>query len=83
MGIAESCLHRWQRQQLIDQGQAIGGSDADRSELAAAKQWIRDLEEDEKIFRKASAAGEEVVPPPERFHRVAELVPEGVRARRA
>ncbi len=71
--IAESCLHRWRRQQRIDQGLISGVSDADRSELAAAKQRIRDLEEKVTILRKAAAAVEEVVPPKERFRLVAEL----------
>ena len=47
LGDAESCLHRWKRQQRVDQGLISGGSDADRSELAAAKQRLRDLEEEE------------------------------------
>ena len=44
--IAESCLHRWRRQERIDQGLASGGGYADRSDLAAAMQRIRDLEEE-------------------------------------
>ena len=83
LGIAESCLHRWKRQQRVDQGFESGTSDADRSELAAAKQRIRDLEEEVKILRKAAAAVDEVVPPKERFRLVAELAAEGVRVRRA
>ena len=83
LGIAESCLHRWKCQQCIDQGFESGTSDADRSELAAARQRIRDLEEEVKILRKAAAAVDEVVPPKERFRLVAELAAEGVRVRRA
>lgn len=84
LGIAESCLHRWWRQHRIDQGLASGLSDADRGALAAAKQRIRDLEEEVTILRKAAAAvEEEVVPPRERFRLVAELAAEGVRVRRA
>ena len=33
LGIAESFLHRWKRQQRIDQGRASGLSDADRGAL--------------------------------------------------
>ena len=83
LGIAESCLHRWRRQQRIDQGLASGLRDADRSALAAAKQRIRDLEEEVKILRKAAAAVEEVVPPIDRFRLVAELAAVGVRVRKA
>jgi putative transposase len=82
LGIAGSCLHRWRRQQRIDQGQVCGISGADRSELAAAKQRIRDLEEGVKILRKAAAAVEEVVPPKERFCLVGELAADGVRVRK-
>ena len=63
LGIAESCLHRWKRHQLINQGLASGLTDADRGALAAAKQRIRDLDEEVKGLRKAAAAVEEVVPP--------------------
>jgi len=52
--VAESCLHRWQRQQRIDQGLISGVSDAERSELAAAKQRIRDLKEEVTILRTAA-----------------------------
>lgn len=83
LGIAESCLHRWRRQQRIEPGVASGVSDADRSALAAAKQRIRDLEEEVMILRKAAAAVEEVVPPKDRFRLVAELAAEGVRVRKA
>lgn len=83
LGIAESCLHRWRRQQRINQGLAIGFSAADRSELAAAKQRIQGLEQEVAILRKAAAAVDEVVPPKERFRLVAELAAEGVRVRKA
>ena len=68
LGIAESCLHRWKRQQRVDQGLISGVSDADRSELAAAKQRIRDLEEEVTILRKAVAAAEKVVSGKRAFH---------------
>mgnify|MGYP000577121473 CR=1 FL=1 len=58
-------------------------SDAGRSELAAAKQWIRDLEEEITILREAAAAVEEVVPAKGPFRIVAELADEGVRVRKA
>jgi len=76
-------LHRWRRQQRIKQGAVSGVSDTDRSAVAAAKQLIRDLEEEVKILRKAAAADEEVVPPKNRFRLVAELAAEEVRVRKA
>ena len=83
LGIGESCLHRWKRQQRIDQGLASGLSDADCSALAAAKPRIRDLEEGVKIVRKVAAVVEEVVPPKDRLRLVAELAVEGVWVRAA
>ena len=83
LGITESCLHRWKRQQRVDEGLISCVSDAERTELAAAKQRIRDLEEEVKILRKATAAVKEVVPPKERFRLIAELADEEVRVRRA
>lgn len=62
LGIAESCLHRWKRQQRIEQGLASGLSHADRGELASAKQRIRELEAEVTILRKAAAAVEEELP---------------------
>jgi transposase InsO family protein len=83
LGIAESCLYRWKRQDLIDRGLEPGTSRAESAELVAARQKIRDLEEENKILRKAAAAVEEVVPPKDRYRLVAELHGDGVRVRQA
>ena len=83
LGIAESCLYRWKKQDLIDRGLEPGTSQAESAELVAARQKIRDLEEENKILRKAAAAVREVVPPKERYRLVAELHSDGVRVRQA
>jgi putative transposase len=83
LGIAESCLYRWKRQVLIDRGLKPGTGQAESAELAAARKKIRDLEEENKILRKAAAAAEQVVPPKERFRLVAGLHADGVRVRQA
>ncbi len=83
LGIAESCLYRWKKQDLIDRGLEPGTSRAESAELVAARQKIRDLEEENKILRKAAAAVEEVVPPKGRYRLVAELHADGVRVRQA
>src|SRR3984885_1351233 len=83
LGIAESCLYRWKRQDLVDRGLKPGTSQAESVELVAARQKIRDLEEENKILRKAAAAVQEVVPPKDRYHLVAELQADGVRVRQA
>jgi transposase-like protein len=62
LGIAQSCLYRWKRQDLIDRGLRPGTGQAESAELAARKK-IRELEEENKILRKAAAAVEQVVPP--------------------
>ena len=83
LGIAESCLYRWKRQDLVDRGLQPGTSRAESAELVAARQKIRDLEEENKILRKAAAAVQEVVPPKDRYRLVAELHADGVRVRQA
>jgi transposase-like protein len=83
LGIAESCLYRWKRQDLIDRGLKPGTGQAESAELAAARKKIRDLEEENKILRKAAAAVEQVVPPKERYRLVAEFRADGVRVHQA
>jgi len=83
LGIAESCLYRWKKQDLVDRGLESGTSRAESAELVAARQKIRDLEEENKILRKAAAAVQEVVHPKDRFRLVAELHADGVRVRQA
>jgi transposase-like protein len=80
LGIAESCLYRWKKQDLTGRGLKPAPESA---ELAAARRKIRDLEEENKILRKAAAAVEQVVPPKDRCRLVAELHADGVRVRRA
>ena len=79
LGIAESCLHRWRHRDLVDRGLKPATTAAESAELDAARQRIRDLEEEVKILRKAAAAVEAVVPPKERYRLVAELRSDGVR----
>ena len=83
LGIAESCLYRWKRQDLAGRGLKPGTGQAGSAELAAARKKIRDLEEENKILRKAAAAVEQVVPPKERYRLVGELHDDGVRVRQA
>jgi transposase-like protein len=83
LGIAGSCLYGWKKQDLFDGGLEPGMSRAESAELVAARQRIRDLEEENKMLRKAAAAVEEVVAPKERYRLVAELAADWVRVRRA
>ncbi|MFS0792874.1 transposase [Microbacterium sp. 1P10AE] len=83
LGIAQSCLYRWKQQDLIDRGMKPAIGHAPSAELAAANRRIRELEEENKILRKAVAAVEQVVLPKDRFRLVDELHPDGVRIRKA
>jgi putative transposase len=83
LGIAESCLYRWRHRDLVDRGLKPGTTAEESAGLAAARQRIRDLEEEVKILRKAAAAVEAVVPPKDRYRLVAELHGDGVRIGRS
>ena len=83
LGIAESCLHRWRHRDLVDRGLKPGTTAQEGAELAAARERIRDLEEEVKILRKAARAVEAVVRPKDRYRLVAELHADGVRTGRA
>lgn len=83
LGIAQSCLYRWKQQDLVDRGLKPATGRATSAELAAANRRIRELEEENKILRKAAAAVDQVVPPTERFRLVGELHADGVRIRKA
>ena len=83
LGIAESCLYGWKSRDLVDRGLKPGTTTGESAELAAAHRRIRELEDEVKILRKAAAAVEQVVPPKGRFQLVAELVDDGVDAKRA
>ncbi|GAA3948416.1 hypothetical protein GCM10023085_33340 [Actinomadura viridis] len=84
LGIAESCLHRWKRQDLIDRGlKPPSPAEAESVALAQARARIAELENEVKILRKAAAAVEQVVPPKARFALVAELAVEGVPVKQA
>lgn len=84
LSIAESCLHRWKRQDLIDRGlQTLGPAAVESAALAEARSRIAELENEVKILRRAAAAVEQVVPPKVRFALVAELAVEGVPVKQA
>ncbi|WP_433476385.1 transposase [Spirillospora sp. CA-142024] len=84
LGIAESCLHRWKRRDLIDRGlKSPSPAEAESVVLAQARARIAELENEVKILRKAAAAVEQVVPPKARYALVAELAVEGVPVKQA
>jgi transposase InsO family protein len=84
LGIAESCLHRWKSQDLLERGLKAPTPEAIESAApAAARARISELENEVKILRKAAAAVEEVVPRKARFTLVAELAAEGAAVKQA
>lgn len=83
LGIAESCLYGWKSRDLVDRGLKPGTPSSESADLREARRRIGELEEEVKILRAAASAVEKVVPPKDRFQLVAELVGDGVQARRA
>src|SRR5436305_592086 len=54
LGISEQTVYSWRRQDRVDRGLEAGLSSAERAELTAAKQRIRELETEVEIHRRAS-----------------------------
>ena len=54
LGITEQTIYNWRRQDRIDRGLESGLSTAERSELAAARKRIRELEAELAVHRRAT-----------------------------
>jgi transposase len=54
LGISSQSIYVWRRQDQIDRGEIPGLTSAERDELAAAKQRIRELEAELAVHRRAS-----------------------------
>ncbi len=54
LDISSQTIYVWRRQEQIDRGEIPGLTSAERDELAAAKQRIRELEAGLAIHRRAS-----------------------------
>jgi len=54
LGISSQTLYLWRHQEQIDRGLVAGLTSAERTELAAAKRRIRELEAELEIHRRAS-----------------------------
>jgi transposase-like protein len=56
LGIAESCLRRWLKQDQLDLGERTDGMSSDeRAELTELRRRVRRLEQEKDILRKAAA----------------------------
>ena len=54
LGISSQTIYVWRRQERIERGEIPGLTSVERTELAAAKQRIRELEAELAIHRRAS-----------------------------
>jgi transposase len=63
LGISDQSIYTWRRQDRIDRGLLPGLSSAERTELAAAKRRIAELETELRATRRAMELVREVVPP--------------------
>jgi transposase InsO family protein len=79
VGVAESTVYRWVRQERIDRGELAGTSTSDNAELRAARQRIAELESELATVKRASTLFDEkrVVRPKALFGIVATMAAEG------
>lgn len=54
LGVSDRTIYIWRRQEQVDRGLVPGLTSAERTELAAAKRRIRELEAELLIHRRAS-----------------------------
>ena len=54
LGISDQTIYNWRRQDRIDRGLEHGASTAERTELAAARRRIRELEAELAVHRRAT-----------------------------
>ncbi|RAY10649.1 IS3 family transposase [Actinomadura craniellae] len=84
LGIAESCLHRWKRLDLIERGlRSPSPATVESAALAQARARIAELENEVEALRKAAAAARAGGAPKSAFALVAELADEGVPVKQA
>jgi transposase len=63
LGISDQSVYAWRRQDRIDRGLVPGLTSSEKSELAAAKRRIAELETELHAVRRAIELVREVVPP--------------------
>ena len=55
LGITNSCLYLWLKQDRIDRGELAGTSTLESKALGKARRRIRELEDEVEILRRANA----------------------------
>lgn len=63
LGISDQTVYNWRRQDRIDRGLEHGMGTAERTELAAARRRIRELEAELAVHRRATELLKEQTPP--------------------
>lgn len=53
LGISDESIYQWRRQDRIDRGLAAGLTSVEKSELAAARRRIRELEDEVAILKRS------------------------------
>src|ERR671931_1534602 len=56
--VSDQSIYTWRRQELIDRGELPGLSSAEREELRAARQRIKELETELAVHRRAGGVFE-------------------------
>jgi transposase len=69
LGISQSCLHNWIRQDQVNRGELPGVTTSESAELRRARKRIRQLELEVEILTKASQFLAEDKPHPKGFTR--------------
>lgn len=69
LGISQSCLHNWVRQDQVNRGELPGVTTSESAELTRARKRIRQLELEVEILTKASVFLAEEKPHPKGFTR--------------
>jgi transposase len=59
LSVSDATLHKWRRQALIDAGQGPGLKSYEADRLAHARRRIKDLEDELKLVKAASAIFDE------------------------
>ncbi len=53
LGISIESIYQWRKQDRIDRGLVPGSTSVEKAELVAARRWIRELEDDVAILKRA------------------------------
>lgn len=76
--VSDQTIYNWRRQELIDTGQAPGLSSSEKSELAAARRRISELETELAIHRRSTELLKEAVHPKDRYAAIRAMAEEGL-----